>query len=150
MTRERQPADDAPPPTPVPARPAPPREIRLAGVSVGVQGVVGVVFAALLLVDGLDAGAGLRNALGQSGYFLIVGAALVAVGIGLVSGRRWARTPAIVAELLLIPVVYSLLGPSKQLVWGIAVGVVVIATFMLLISERSRRWALDLHGRRAP
>ncbi|MFC7656503.1 hypothetical protein ACFQV8_08485 [Pseudonocardia benzenivorans] len=51
------------------------------------------------------------------------------------------------AELLLIPVVYSLLGPSRQIVWGIIVGVVVIATFLLLISERSRLWALDLHDR---
>jgi hypothetical protein len=59
-----------------------------------------------------------------------------------VTGRRGARTPAIVTQLLLLPVVYSLIGPSQQLVLGIAAGVYVIGTFLLLISERSRMWAL--------
>ena len=146
MTREPDPAA-GPEPGPAPAAPATPPQIRLGGLSVAVQGIVGIVFAVVLLVRGLSAGDGLRFALGESGYFLLIGAALVAVGIGLVRGRRWGRSPAIVAELLLLPVVYSLLGPSKQVVWGIVVGIVVIATFLLLISEPARRWSADLHER---
>ena len=66
------------------------------------------------------------------------------------TGRRWARTPAIVTQLLLLPVVYSLIGPSRQLLLGLLTGVVVFAAFMLLISERSRAWSmgLDLPRRR--
>jgi hypothetical protein len=64
------------------------------------------------------------------------------VAAGLVTGRRWARTPAIVTQLLLLPVVYSLIGPSQQLVLGLVAGVVVAAAFMLLISERSRAWSM--------
>jgi hypothetical protein len=39
-------------------------------------------------------------------------------------------------------VVYSLIGPSRQLVLGLVAGVVVAAAFMLLISERSRAWSM--------
>lgn len=127
--------------------PQAPPQIRLAGIVVALQGLVGIVFGVVLLVRGLGADVPLRYVLGEMGYFVVVGVACAAIGIGLLRGRRWARSPAIVVELLLLPVVYSLLGPSKQIVWGIVVGVVVIATFLLLISERSRVWALDLHDR---
>ena len=60
----------------------------------------------------------------------------------LVTGRRWARTPAIVTQLLLLPVVYSLIGPSRQLLLGLLTGAVVFTAFMLLISERSRAWSM--------
>ncbi len=117
---------------------APPPQVRLAGVSVGVEGLAGVVFAAVLAVRSLP------EAAGEAGFFALLGAALVAVGIGLLTGRRWARTPAIVTQLLLLPGVYSLLGPSRQLVLGIVSGVFVIATFLLLIGERSREWSMGL------
>jgi hypothetical protein len=113
---------------------------------VGVQGVAGVVFAVVLGVRAIGAGVAAGDVLAEGGYFLLVGGALVAVGAGLVRGRRWARTPAIVAELLLLPAVYSLLS-VKQLVWGVLSGVVVIATFLLLISEASRAWSMDLYDR---
>jgi hypothetical protein len=134
------------------ARPVagPPRQVRVAGWSVGLQGLVGVVFAVVLAVQALRAGEGPGSAFGAAGYFLIVGAALVGVGIGLVAGKRGARTPAIVAELLLLPVVYSLLGPSKQLVWGIVTGALVIATFLLLISDAARGWSMGLPDRDRP
>jgi len=77
-------------------------------------------------------------------YFVIVGVALAAVGLGLVAGRRWARTPAIVTQLLLLPVVYTLIGPSQQLLLGIVAGVYVAGTFLLLISEPSRNWSMGL------
>ena len=62
------------------------------------------------------------------------------IGAALSTGRRGARTPAIVTQLLLLPVVYSLIGPSRQLLLGIAAGIYVVVTFLLLISERSREW----------
>ena len=127
-------------------RPAagPPRQVRLAGVLVGVQGLVAVGFAVALGLRSFAPGVGVGSVLGEAGYFVLIGAALVAVGVGLVRGRRWARTPAIVTQLLLLPVVYSLIGPSRQLVLGIISGVFVGATFMLLISERSREWSMGL------
>ncbi len=112
----------------------------MAGVLVGLQGVAGLVFAVVL---GIQAqGQSLGSVLGEVGYFVVIALALVFVGAALATGRRGARTPAIVTQLLLLPVVYSLIGPSQQLVLGIAAGVYVVATFLLLISERSRAWAL--------
>jgi hypothetical protein len=131
---------------------AAPRKVRLAGVLVGLQGLLALGFAVALVVRALTVeGTGLlvRDIVGEAGYFVVVGAALVAVGVGLVGGRRWARTPAIVAQLLLLPVVYTLLGPSRQLLLGIVAGVFVAGTFLLLISEASRTWAMgldELHG----
>lgn len=109
-----------------------------------VQGAAGLVFAVLLVLRSGSADLPVGFVLGEAAYFAVIGAALVAVGVGLVRGRRWARTPAIVAQLLLLPVVYSLIGPSQQLVLGLVTGVVVFVTFMLLISERSRGWSMGL------
>jgi hypothetical protein len=121
--------------------------VRLAGVLVGIQGLLAVGFAVALVVRASTVeGAGLlvRDIVGEAGYFVLVGAALAAVGLGLVAGRRWARTPAIVTQLLLLPVVYTLIGPSRQLVLGIVAGVYVAGTFLLLISEASRTWSMGL------
>ena len=121
----------------------PPPQVRAAGVMVGVEALLGLAFAVALVIGAI--GADRPGALlGEAAYFLIIGAALVAVAVGLVIGRRWARTPAIVTQLLLLPVVYSLIGPSHQLVLGIVAGVFVGGTFMLLISERARMWSMGL------
>jgi hypothetical protein len=124
-----------------------PRQVRLAGVLVGVQGLLALGFAVALVVRASTVeGTGLpvRDIVGEAGYFVVIGAALVAVGLGLVAGRRWARTPAIVTQLLLLPVVYTLIGPSQQLLLGIVAGVYVAGTFLLLISEAARNWSMGL------
>ncbi|OLT15732.1 hypothetical protein BJF78_15885 [Pseudonocardia sp. CNS-139] len=126
-----------------PADPGPPPQIRLAGALVGVQALAAVAFAVVLVVGSFGAEQ-MGDYLGQAAYFVVIGAGLAAVGGGLVLGRRWARTPAIVTQLLLLPVVYTLIGPSHQLVIGILTGLFVGGTFMLLISERSRVWSMGL------
>lgn len=119
--------------------------MRVAGALVGLQGLVPVVFALVLGAAALTPPRSpvLGSVLGQAGLFILLGAALTGVGIGLVRGRRGARTPAIVAQLLLLPVVYSLIGPSQQLVAGVVSGIYVVVTFLLLISEPSRQWAAE-------
>lgn len=107
------------------------------------QGLAAGGVAVFLLVRGLGSAPGTTVAsvqLGEAGYFAVIGAALLAVAIGLARGRRWARTPAIVTQLLLLPVVYSLLGPSRQLLLGGAALLVVGSAFLLLLSEPVRRW----------
>jgi peptidoglycan/LPS O-acetylase OafA/YrhL len=123
----------------------PPRQVLLAGGIVGAQGLVGVAVALVFLVRAIDSGAP-GAGIAEAVYFLLVGGAVLFAGTGLLRGKRWARTPAIVAQLLLLPVVYSLIGPSQQLVLGILAGLVVIGTFLLLISEPSRTWSMDLFG----
>lgn len=126
-------------------RVTPPTQIRVAGVLVGLQGVTALAFAVLL---GIQAAAQPQaSVLGEVGYFVVIGLALLFVGAALATGRRGARTPAIVTQLLLLPVVYSLIGPSRQLVIGVVAGIYVVVTFLLLISERSRAWALEPYSR---
>lgn len=128
----------------------PPPQVRLAGVLVAAQGALALVFAVVLALRAASADLPVDFVLGESAYFAVIGLALGAVGVGLVVGRRWARTPAIVTQLLLLPVVYSLIGPSRQLVLGIVTGVFVVVTFLLLISERSRGWSMGLDLPDAP
>ena len=124
-------------------RQAAPQNVRVAGVLVALQGAVGAVFGVVLAVRALaGSGPAVGYGLAEAGFFLLIGAAVVAVGGALVRGHRGARTPAIVVQLLLLPVVYSLIGPSHQLVWGIVTGLVVVLTFLLLISDQSRRWSM--------
>jgi hypothetical protein len=137
--------------SPDPSVPAgPPPQVRAAGVLVAVQALLALVFAGFLVVRASSAELPVSFVLGEAGYFAVIGAALLAVGLGLLAGRRWARTPAIVTQLLLLPVVYSLIGPSRQLVLGIVAGAVVITAFLLLISERSRMWSMGLDLPDAP
>ena len=124
-------------------RSAPPVPVRAAGALVGLQALGATVFTVVLALRAAEADLGTAAALGEAGFFLIVAVAVGAVAWGLVTGRRWARTPAIVTQLLLLPVVYSLIGPSRQLLLGLLTGAVVFAAFMLLISERSRAWSMD-------
>ncbi len=116
--------------------------MRGAGVLVGLQALGAAVFTVALVVRAGAAGAGLGLVLGEASFFLLVAVALGAVAWGLLTGRRWARTPALVTQLLLLPVVYSLIGPSRQIVLGLAAGAVVFAAFMLLLDERSRLWSM--------
>ncbi len=95
----------------------------------------------------LDHGQKLRHAVHEG---LAADEVHVAVGAGLLRGRRWARSPAIVTQLLLLPIVYSLLGPSRQVLLGVLTGVWVLSTFLLLISERSRIWSMDLDPEAQP
>ena len=126
-------------------RATPPPQIRVAGVLVGLQGVAAVAFAILVGIQ--ESTLPLGSVLGEVGYFAVIGIALVFIGGALATGRRGARTPAIVTQLLLLPVVYSLIGPSRQLLLGIAAGIYVVVTFLLLISERSREWVTAPYSR---
>jgi hypothetical protein len=123
----------------------PPPQIRVAGVLVGLQGVAAVAFAVLVGIQESTLPVG--SVLGEVGYFVVIGLVLAFIGAALATGRRGARTPAIVIQLLLLPVVYSLIGPSRQVVLGVAAGIYVVATFLLLISERSRAWATAPYSR---
>ena len=124
-------------------RPPAPENVRVAGWLVALQGLAAVVVAVVFGVRSFGGDpARLYYGLAEAGIFLLLGAAVVGIGYGLVRGAHGCRTPAIVIQLLLLPVIYSLLGPSRQLVWGIVCGLLVLLTFLLLISEQSRRWSM--------
>lgn len=126
-----------------PARAVVPENVKVAGILVAVQGVVGVVVAVVLGVRAVGAeGPRVYYGFAEAGIFLLMAGAVAGLGYGLVRGVHGCRTPAIVIQLLLFPVIYYTLGPSRQLFWGIVCGLYVLLTFLMLISEQSRRWSM--------
>ncbi|WP_309117648.1 hypothetical protein [Saccharothrix sp.] len=120
-----------------------PREVRGAGVLTALQGLAAVGFAVALVLRAFDA-AKTENVLGEAAYFAVLGAAVLAAGLGLVLGRHWARTPSIVVQLLLLGVAWYMYGPSGQQLWGALLGLYVVVVLVLLFTNPVRRWALGL------
>lgn len=116
----------------------PPRQVRAAAALVGVEALIGLVTGVLYL---FFTGRGFGTRAAEASYFLLIAVALGAVAWFLWRGHHGARTPAIVAQLVTIPMIYNALRTGDYLV-GIAGLFFVVATFMLLISEPSRRWAV--------
>lgn len=124
---------------------AAPPTIRGAGILVGLQGLAGVAFAVALLVRGFGGAAATGgNIFGEAGYFAVIGGAVVAVGVALFLGRHWARSPAVVVELLLLGVAWYAAGPSGRPEYGVPVGVLCVLVMYLLFTARSREWSMGL------
>lgn len=128
-----------------------PPTIRGAGILVGLQGLAGLGFAVALLVRGVagESATG-GNIYGEAGYFAVLGGAVVAVGAALLLGKHWARSPAVVVELLLLGVAWYAAGPSGRPAIGVPVGVLCVVVLYLLFTLRSREWALGLHENADP
>lgn len=121
-----------------------PRTVRIAGVLVGLQALAGLAFVVAVLVG--SGTQSMTNRLGEAGYFLLLSAGVGAVAVGLVRGARWARTPAIVVEILLIGVAWYALGGAQRPELGIPVGVYCLAVIVLLFLRAARTWAMRDHG----
>lgn len=119
-----------------------PRSVRIAGGIVGVQGLAGVVFAILLLTRAIDGGSrpGV-NLYGESGYFGVIFGGVLACGVGLLLGKRWARSPATVIQLLLIGVAWYATGPSERPSIGLPLGALCVLILVLLFRAPARAWA---------
>jgi len=119
----------------------PPASIRIAAAVVCLQGLLGVLFAVALLVRAFGGASRVADVLGEAGYFAVLGGAVLAVGVALLRGRRWARTPALVVQLLLLGVAWYAAGPSGRPEYGVPVGVVCLAVGAGLLTGRARAWA---------
>jgi hypothetical protein len=122
---------------------AAPLTVRAAGIIVVLQGLTGVGFAIAVLVRALGGNSTPGNNLyGEAGYFAVLGALVAVAGTGLILGKRWGRTPAIVIELLLLGVAYYAGGPSGRPEFGIPVALVGVLVLVLLFVAPSRAWFL--------
>jgi hypothetical protein len=125
----------------VSSQPPAPLSVRGAGVIVALQGAIGLILAAVLLIRGLG-GADQRvvNGFGTAAWFALVGAAVLAAGCALLAGRRWGHGLAVFAELLLLPVAWYLAVGSHRALVGIPLGVIALAALALLFSPPAVRW----------
>lgn len=122
-----------------------PREIRVAGVLTTLPGLAAAVFAVVLLVDallGTTETAGGNSVYGQAFYYALLGAGMVACGVGLLLGHTWARTPAFVLALIIGGVGWYTTGPSGQPLWGVPILAIAVVLVVLLFRTPSRAWAL--------
>lgn len=120
---------------------AAPGPIRVAGVLVGLQGLAGVVFAAWLLVEAVRATSGPVPVGATAAWLASFGILLLIVGVNLVRGRHGARSPAVVAQLLLLGVCWYAAGPSSQPAYGVAAAVFCVGVLVLLFCPAALRWA---------
>lgn len=131
-----------------------PRSVRAAGVLTSLQGAVGLAFTVALLVRSTSADLGQVGTLergetfGEAGYYALLGAAVLAVGIGLWLGKHWARTPAFLMQLLLLGAAWYAIGPSGQLLVGLLIAVPAVAVVWLLFNREGRAWSF--HAGAAP
>lgn len=126
---------------PGPDKHRPPTTIRRAGALVAAEGALGVVAAIVMVVLGLRGDdQSVANSYGTAAWFAIIGGGVLVGGIALFTGRRWGRAIAVVAQLLLAPVAYSLLTDSHQPLYGVPLVVAVIAVLILLFMPASVRW----------
>jgi hypothetical protein len=119
----------------------PPAPVRAAGVCVALEGLTGVGIAASLVVRGLlgHSERAISN-YGTAAWFLILGAAVLAAGAALALGKRGGYVIALMAQVLLLPVAWSLLTGSNQLLLGAALGAAAVATLGLLCTPAALRW----------
>lgn len=118
-----------------------PRAVRVAGALVCAQGALGVAFAVVLVVSAAHGGERVGDVLGEAGYFLVLSAGVLAAGVGLVAGRTWARSPAIVVQLLLLGVAWYTAVPSGRPAFGVPVAAVCVLVGGLLLTSSARAWA---------
>ncbi|WP_133690485.1 hypothetical protein [Mycobacterium sp. BK086] len=118
-----------------------PSVVRYAGFTAAAEGVVAIVVAIVLVVRAVGgADQHIVNGYGTAGWFAVMGAAVLAAGWALITGRRWGRGIAIFANLLLLPVAWYIVA-AHQPVYAVALGGVAIAVLGLLFSPPALRWA---------
>ncbi len=125
-----------PPPISIP----PPAAVRVAAVLVLVEALGLVVLAGVNLVSGLREGLAVGRTLAQVGYYLVLAAALAFCASGLLRGRRWGRTPSLVAQVVTVAIGVWLIAPSGQLLWGALLVLVGLAGAVLLLSKPANAW----------
>jgi hypothetical protein len=129
------------------AEAAVPGPVRAAGALVGLQGLAGITVAVGLLVTVGRASTSPVPVVATATWFAGFGVILLAVGTNLVRGRHGARTPALVAQLLLLGVCWYAAGPSSQPTYGVAGAAFCVVVLVLLFCPSALRWAAGARPR---
>lgn len=118
-----------------------PMTVRRAAALVALQGGVGVVAAVVFLIRGL-AGADrhIVDGFGNTAWFGLFGAVLLAAAWALWTGRRWGRGIAIYAQMLLLPVSWYVGVGSHQWIYAVPLAVLSVAILVLLFSRSTIQW----------
>jgi hypothetical protein len=128
----------------VPLDPSTPTTVRAGGLLVGLQGLGGLAFAVVVLVQ--PGVLTTSDRLGEAGFLALLAAAVIGLGIALVLGKRGARSPAVVVELVLVGIAGYATVPSSRPELGIPFAAFCILVLYLLLNPRARNWVMDLEA----
>jgi hypothetical protein len=128
------------------AGPRPPR-LTCAAALAALEGLALVVGGLWILVLGFTGDPDDRGQAVTGGITLIVLALLPLLAArGLLGRRGWSRGPAVVTQIMALPVAYSLLRAGSAAVpAGIALAVVAVTALVLLVDPATNR-ALGIRG----
>ena len=109
---------------------------------VALEGVALVVVAVVLVVRAIGGAHEVSiSGYGTAVWFVVMGAAVLAAGWALWTGRRWGRGIAVFAQLLLLPVAWYIAVGSQQWAYGVPVALVAVVALALLFSPSALQWA---------
>ena len=118
----------------------PPTAIRVAGAVTALEGAIAVIVAAVLVIRGLAGHEDVAiSGYGTAAWFGIIGGGVLLGGVALLTGRRWGRAIAMVAQILLLPVAYYLF-TSHQPAYAVPLGLAALVVLGFLFSPASVRW----------
>ncbi|WP_030421688.1 hypothetical protein [Streptomyces sp. NRRL F-5065] len=149
MSSEQTPSPEAAPDAAEGAAGADARPGRLtaAAALAALEGLALVVGGAWMLVGGLVGHPDDRTSALTGGVTLIVLALLPLLAArGLLARRGWSRGPAVITQIMALPVAYSLLqADSVAIPAGIALAVVSVTALVLLLNPATTK-ALGIRG----
>ncbi|MGW5769118.1 hypothetical protein ACWEVY_08210 [Streptomyces longwoodensis] len=142
-----QDSETAPTGPAAPVAGARPRRLTYAAALVALEGLALVVAGLWMLVIGVAGDSDDRQQAVTGGITLVVLALLPLLAArGLLALRSWSRGPAVITQILALPVAYNLLqADSVAIPAGIVLGVVAIAALVLLVNRETTR-ALGIRG----
>ncbi|MFF7901141.1 hypothetical protein ACIP4X_07070 [Streptomyces sp. NPDC088817] len=124
-----------------------PRRLTYAAALAGLEGLVLVVGGIWMLVAGATGHEGDRQTGVTGGITVLVLALLPLLAArGLLLRRGWSRGPAVITQIMALPVAYNLLrSDGLAIPAGIVLAVVAVTSLVLLVNPETTR-ALDIRG----
>jgi len=108
---------------------------------VALEGAAALIAAVVFVVRALGgADQHVVSGFGNAAWFTVIGAAVLAAGWALWTGRRWGRGIAVFAQLLLLPVTWYIGVGSHQWFYAVPIAVVAAVTLVLLFSPATLQW----------
>ncbi|MFR0358167.1 hypothetical protein [Streptomyces sediminimaris] len=124
-----------------------PRRLTYAAALAGLEGAALLAGGVWMLVEGLTGNPDDRQSAVTGGITLVVLALLPLLAArGLLARRSWSRGPAVITQIMALPVAYNLLrADSVAIPAGIAIAVVAVVALVLLINPATTQ-ALGIRG----
>ncbi|MGB3301828.1 hypothetical protein [Gordonia sp. (in: high G+C Gram-positive bacteria)] len=126
---------------PAPEQPTVPSTLRWAGFATAAQGALGLIVAVVLIVrEAAGHHEAAISGYGTAAWFIVIGGAVAAGGMALTRGKRWGRGLSLMAQILLLPVAYTLITGSGLPQVGVPVAIIALAILALLFAPASVTW----------